>query len=154
MTFTVRWFYSLWIVISNNIVLILTKRKKILWKRKVIMKEKIWSKKKRRKNENSILPKKNFFSFEKIKALVQQEKKRKQKQKNKKNKHATKVNDQQLYVAMYLHNWNARVDKGTQLLRWFGESNLVSIVLTEATRTSSIYLLNRQARRTLKNEET
>lgn len=83
--------------------------------------------------------------------------KKKNENKNKKkqkNKHATKVNDQQLYVAMYLHNWNARVDKGTQLLRWFGESNLVSIVLTEATRTSSIYLLNRQARRTLKNEET
>lgn len=153
MTFTVRWFYSLWIVICNNIVLILTKRKKILWKRKVIMKEKIWSKKKRRKNENSILPKKKFFSFEKIKALVQQEKKRKQKQKNKKKQTCHKSQWSTVICGNVL-DWNARVDKGTPLLRWFGESNLVSIVLTAATRTSSIYLLHRQARRTLKNEET
>lgn len=153
MTFTVRWFYSLWIVISYNIVLILTKRKKILWKRKVIMKEKIWPKKKRRKNENSILPKKKFFSFEKIKALVQQEKKRKQKQKNKKKQTCHKSQWPTVICGNVL-DWNARVDKGTPLLRWFGESNLVSIVLTAATSTSSIYLLHRQARRTLKNEET
>jgi len=86
--------------------------------------------------------------------LYNKKKKQKKNKKKQTNKHATKVNEQQLYVAMYLHDWNARVDKGTPLLRWFRESNLVSIVLTAATRTSSIYLLHRQARRTLKNEET
>lgn len=94
-----------------------------------------------------------FFIWE-DKSTCTTRKKTKTNKKKQKNKQTCHKSQWPTVICGNVLDWNARVDKGTPLLRWFGESNLVSIVLTAATRTSSIYLLHRQARRTLKNEET